>query len=464
MRASIQRLRSEGGFSLLELLIAMLIAIEILVAAAIAFDVHNRAAVVQTQITDLQQSLRVAQYDMARLVRMAGRGGLPPLQRPDFDFTPATHLLSGVAIEVRNNVTGGDRNIARGVVGSPLAVEGTDILTVRGCFANPVYQLEPDAFLPTDGSTPPDGIADGSVTFVVRPASVAGIPQPTEPLIEQLEVPGTNPLMVFLSPVSRLIYGVGRVTDYDDTGDLQITVDVTPGSAWESLDPWVDQPPAPPTRGMPAAMSAALTCVLEEYRYYVQQVHEIPGNAATPLRPRLTRARFEPGTEAAYAGDPANYALDLADGVFDLQIALGFDSDYPSVGGSAPGSFDDDLDVLGNDDLIFEAAAGTPGRATDDWLYNDSGDNPDADEWRRHQFLGRLPGQEVHLYYLRLTTVARTSRPDPSYQAPDFDTTVGSDWIEDHNYDLPPARDFKSEENRKFRRRMLTTVIEMRNI
>ena len=66
--------RSESGFSLIELLIAVLIAIEILVAAAIAFDVHNRAAVVQTQITDMQQSLRVAQHDMARLLRMAGRG------------------------------------------------------------------------------------------------------------------------------------------------------------------------------------------------------------------------------------------------------------------------------------------------------------------------------------------------------------------------------------------------------
>ena len=33
---------------------------------------------------------------------------------------------------------------------SPKALDGTDILTVRGCFANSVYQLQPNAFVPVD--------------------------------------------------------------------------------------------------------------------------------------------------------------------------------------------------------------------------------------------------------------------------------------------------------------------------
>ena len=59
-----------AGFTLIELALTMLIVVEILIGAGIAFDVHNRMARIQTQITDMQQSLRIAQYDMSRTMRM----------------------------------------------------------------------------------------------------------------------------------------------------------------------------------------------------------------------------------------------------------------------------------------------------------------------------------------------------------------------------------------------------------
>ena len=71
----------QSGFSLIELLIGMVIAIEILIAALTIFDVHNRMARVQMQVTDMQQSLRVAQYDMVRTTRMAG--ARRPARGPD---------------------------------------------------------------------------------------------------------------------------------------------------------------------------------------------------------------------------------------------------------------------------------------------------------------------------------------------------------------------------------------------
>lgn len=475
MNASNERPRRESGFSLIELLIAMLIAIEILVAAAIAFDVHNRAAVVQTQITDLQQSLRVAQYDMARLTRMAGRGGLPVRQRydpanPTSPPASALRWYPSLAIEVRNNVTGDERYIALGNPNSPRAIEGTDILTVRGCFANPVYQLQPSAFVPTDSDG--DKLADGAVSFVIENRSVAGIRQPLAPLIETLSGDAAAPTMIFMSPVSRQTFGVGRVTAISpNTGDpdqATVTANVTPEDATNNpgstLNPVIPRP-APLNdfvRGMPAEMTAALACLLEEYRFYVREVFEVPGDANS-LRPRLTRARFEPGTERPFGDDTANFSLDLADGVFDLQVALGFDSDFPNGGSATPGSFDDDLDFLGEDDVIFEAARGSTGTAPDDWLFNRPGDDPNDLTWRQHRFQTRSAEEDVRLYYARLTTIARTSRPDPVYQAPDFDADAG-DWIEDHNYDEMPAREFKSEWNRKFRRRMLTTVVDLRNI
>jgi hypothetical protein len=51
-----------------------------------------------------------------------------------------------MAIEVRNNVTGDDRHIARGNNDSPQAIAGTDILTVRGCISGTAYQVDPSTF------------------------------------------------------------------------------------------------------------------------------------------------------------------------------------------------------------------------------------------------------------------------------------------------------------------------------
>ncbi len=131
----------QSGFSLIELLIGMLIAIEILVAALTVFDVHSRMARVQMQITDMQQSLRVAQYDMVRTTRMAGRGGLQPNFSVD-NVTLTVPWLRGDAVEVRDNVaTGDDQDVAIGT-DEPKALAGTDILTVRGCISGLQFQMD----------------------------------------------------------------------------------------------------------------------------------------------------------------------------------------------------------------------------------------------------------------------------------------------------------------------------------
>ena len=65
---------------------------------------------------------------------------------------------------------------------------------------------------------------------------------------------------------------------------------------------------------------------------------------------------------------------------------------------------------------------------------------------------------------MRITTIARTQRPRSQLPAPDFDATVGTDRIEDHDYDQAPSNQFKTLDARKYRRRMLTTIVDMRNI
>jgi type II secretory pathway pseudopilin PulG len=463
---------AQAGFTLIELLLALIVAAEVIIAAAMAFDFSNQAAAVQTQVTDMQQSLRIVQHDIARLVRMAGRGGLPAGIRPELEFDPSETIpdLLGMALEVRNGVTGTaarDRRIARGIADSPVALEGTDILTVRGCFTNPLYQLESETLTLDDPAAPT------AATMVIRNESVIGIRQPLRPLCEELDAAGGGTLLL-ASPEGREVYGLGLITQDDcpaggtepDLVNLQLDLTFnSPLNPDQSADPTVRD------RRFPPRMEAITACLLEEYRYFVQELHENPVDLTSPLRPRLVRARFEPGTELPYGGDAQNYALPLADGIIDLQFALGFDTGYPRAEGTTniPGAIDDDIDFLNqtDDEVIFEAPV-FANRNLDDWLYNHPDDVNNegkalSPRWRVHDFVGRV-GLAVQLYQVRVTTIARTNRADRTYQAPDFDPIVGQDFIEDHDYDTAPASSFKTVENRKFRRRALTTTIDLRNL
>lgn len=424
----------QGGFSLIELLIGMLIAVEILVATLTIFDVHNRMARVQLQITDMQQSLRVAQYDMVRTTRMAGRGGLPATFRVDPDDI-SVPWLRGLAVEARDNVLdGGDNQVALGK-NDPVAVPGTDILTVRGCLSGLLFQM--------DATNPADFTA---TTLTVRRNLPSGRSQDLAQLID----PDFDGPMLLQSSVNRTQYAIAEVTNVAGNANLA-TLTITFASATVPPNPLVVAPPA--------GFVPGFACALEEYRYYVRQNFETPGDNATPLKPRLARARMIPGTELPYAGDDANLALDLADDIFDLQIALGFDTDYDSAG-AAGGSFDDDNNQTGVDDVMYEGAD-DDARATDDWLGNSSSDNPSAAQYRVN---ANIPARPVRLYYVRITTVGRTARRDPKYSAPDFDPTAGVDFIENNDYDSAPASQFKTPENRQYRHRILQTVVDLRNI
>jgi hypothetical protein len=99
----------------------------------------------------------------------------------------------------------------------------------------------------------------------------------------------------------------------------------------------------------------------------------------------------------------------------------------------------DDGDEVGNDDRIFESADGT----NDDWLFNDT------------QPVVPLQWANQQLYFIRLTTLARTDRRDAGYQSPEL--------VRLENHDLTTSR-FNTRTDRMFRYRPLQTLIDMRNL
>jgi Tfp pilus assembly protein PilW len=129
-----QIVRPRHGYSLVELLIGFTVAIIVLLLLFEVFQSNTELARSQIDVADMQQSQRVVQHEMVRLVRMTGRGGLPHM----VDRGNGTRYLP--ALTVRDNVASG-QNIAVGDASSPAVAEGTDVLTIRGVFNSPVYQL-----------------------------------------------------------------------------------------------------------------------------------------------------------------------------------------------------------------------------------------------------------------------------------------------------------------------------------
>lgn len=276
-------MKREAGFTLIELLVSLAVTAVLILGVLATFDFSARMNRVQLNVADMQQSLRIAQNEVVKLARMAGRGTLP----------------ANIAVQVRNNVPADTKLIAG--EDSTAVLEGTDVLTLRGVFGSSLYQIEyldPDAVWGA-----PD--ADGNGHVVVAPTA-AGVPQDLAALREAAKA-GETLLLVspFDIPAVAKIEGTGN---HDLGGGITgLRIDFTRDTAEAAL-----AAPLPPLWPAPAFIG-----VLEEHAFYVRSPE---GSAA----PTLARARLDPGTGLAYEEDADKHAiLDIADNVADLQVAVG---------------------------------------------------------------------------------------------------------------------------------------------
>lgn len=401
----------QSGFTLVEMAVSLFVTVSVLLGVLMLFDFTNKLSKVQSNVADMQQSLRIAQHDVVRLVRMAGRGGLP-----------VGNLPAGLAVSVRNNVGAGER-IGGG--STPKVLEGTDVLTVRGVFAAPIYRVPAPGTIAFDGVGGPGGATSG--TIVVPSAEPANLEQDLEPLRQAITRNRPEALVL----VSRQNSNVYAVVELDPSNSSiapnQVTVafHITGGQHTASYRALSPSGAFPPT-----LTAASFVGILEEYRFYVREEHANRADDASDLAPKLSRARVYPGTDVPYADDEDNWQSDIADNILDVQVALGLDS--PNGGCT--------VEASESTCTIFESEDGT----ADDWLLNDTAAPDPA------LMAGGLP-----LHYVRLSTLARTDRRDVQYQSPLLVR------LEDRDYTGSPYND---REERMFRRRLLQTVIDMRNL
>jgi type II secretory pathway pseudopilin PulG len=411
----------QRGFTLVEVAVSLLITIIILLGVLALFDFSNKLSRVQTNISDMQQSLRVAQTDAVRMIRMAGRGGLP-----------VGTLPNGWAVAVNDNVADGTHI---GDATTPQIVPGSDVLTVRGVFTSPIYQIDNNnsaSFTLTPTAAPVGG------TLHIKNFTPTNIPQDLTVIMDAINNRRPEGLIV-VSPLDSGVWAVVELdpssSDTSNPNDVIVGFKITGGTNTGSYQNFSSAGAGVYPSNL---TSAAYVGILEEYRYYVRRAYAVANDQTSDLTPKLSRARAYPGTQNPWNADTTNWQADLADNVFDLQVALGLDT--PATGAGSPctaGTIAADPINCG----IYESTDGE----NDDWMYNgEKVTNP-------------LNFANADLYYVRLTTLARTDRRDQTYQAP---TLVR---IEDNTYTGLPI-DFNSTTERMYRRRILRTVVDLRNL
>jgi hypothetical protein len=180
--------------------------------------------------------------------------------------------------------------------------------------------------------------------------------------------------------------------------------------------------------------------IVEEYRYYARD------DRRDGLSwPKLSRARVYPNSDNAYGANAAALQDDLIEGIFDFQVALGYDS-------TEGGSFADDADNLGDDDRVLEVADGRD----DDWLFNGLDDDPEELPWSPPTATGIWDADDPRPrhYFLRVSSLLRTERLDRDYQAPMLTR------IENHDVG---SHEMNTRDGRQYRRQLLQTLVDLRN-
>jgi type II secretory pathway pseudopilin PulG len=439
-----RRQRRQAGFTIVELTISLIVIVEVLLAVLMLFDFSNKVSHVQSNIADMQQSLRIAQNEMNALVRTAGRGGLNFL-----------NTSPGGGMWVRDNV---NTTATIGDATSPAVLAGTDVLTVRGVFATPIYQVN----------------YQDSTSLEYRDAANVVTTDPALAQTGTLRVPAqTTPDGMTLQPladaVANNIHEALIIQDASNA-DIHAVVELLPGSSSVTVtgqallnfkvrgvagDTVTSYMSLIPGGTFPRITSVSAVGILEEWRFYIRK-----NVTAADLAPKLTKARFMPGTDVAYGPPPGpgvdntpNLSIDLADDILDLQISLALDTPNHVVRAAVPGLPPEPagLTTIAADNVngyLSEAADGL----NDDWLFNNTNDNVADGIWAN-----------TTLYYARISLLARTDRRDPKYQAPVITK------IEDHTYTATDPLNLAntatgSTQQRMYRRRILQTVIDVRNM
>ncbi|MEM8961064.1 MAG: type II secretion system protein [Acidobacteriota bacterium] len=472
--------KNRRGFSLLELLVALFVLVELTLALMVLFDGMNRITRAQIRTSELQQAQRVAQIELIDHIREAGLGGMPVSRRqpdsgPILDPTVTPGLFpDGLAVEIINDVAD-ETYIIDGDDTSPQILTGSDVLVLRGAFESKVaYVTGPDGLAQIDlidyldEITPDnyelagkdiyladqinlsveqdlsdfiDALTDGLSTQVI----VRDIMNPGAFAILEVDIDQSN-LAIAPCPAGQALGNCIRLrVNLTGATNAQQLHDFTTGSSLQDAAGGYTVATGVGNVQLPRQIGSI--GVLEELRYFLQ-VDDDPDNAipvgsngditeSTMPQVRLSRARFVPGT------DELIDVIDIADNFLDFQVAAGIDVD-PTCPDAC-----DDADLIERGIVTEDRAAAE----LDEILYNHAlDDDQDMTVWY---------ADTADYHFIRVNTIVHLGGALPGHLGHRFanleDADRGANFTIDsttYNYNVQMLQ---------YPRRHLSTIVELRN-
>lgn len=487
------------AFSLMETLVSFAMLIILLLAVLVIFERSARIGRDQAEVAAIQQSSRIAHSELIRHIRMAGAGGLPItwkyLPKPATPTADAAvkwdspgAFPNGFAVTVRTGDIAEEFKLPSDKAGSDhTTVPGSDVLTLRGAFSLPVYYIRPAVQSKDWGG----GAKIGSRTIEIPNRLGLEFRNALKPLIDHLtKARDNNQEVLFLvrdllNPdaygVLKWLSGSGdnRLTVDDCASDgnikgtqdgftvgcIVVAVEFDPAQRYAMLALGSSLAPnaGSPTFAMATSPTGSVTfphqfgsiAVLQEYRYYVRAEFEIPGDNTSRMSPILTRTEYFPSLQEVPDSEDFIETVDVVDNLIDLQVVAGIDQDWSIT---APGH-----GVVTEN--VVEGA--TDDRDSDEILFNhpdDMGEPPLG--LPRFNGMGfekyiRWFHPKLDVYFLRITTISQSQRPEREYVG------AGLGEIEDCDRSVGFTVDGQTvnyNEDRKYRRRILQSVAELRNL
>jgi len=408
---TVSRRTSERGFSLAELLVAMLLLSIAMLGILAIFDASNRLNKSEQDVADAQGAVRYGVYQMTRAIRMAGAGGLfvtqAVLNRKEPDLLGITGAAS------YDNVTDGvvqDVNSVNHPVRS-----GTDMIEVRGVLFSPLLSFDlstgcggctgtsPLKAQPTTGRSQIGEHVNDDATnrpqFAAIDAYTAGVTssQPMFVIVSANDdIHGGCSTPFGPQQFAQPSYNVGQITSPTALVSSNTFGSVNFANA-QALE-FNNENPADPGISGTTLVNLRRGGILDDVLFFVDDTD--------PNHPALAQAirrgqKFDVTT--------------IADDVEDMQIAYGVDTngDNAVTRTVAPAGRDSDLNT-------------STGLDQDEWAPN----VPSEATWTTIQFQSDpSPGTFPHpgspaaahcprLHGVMISLVARSKDPDPTYNGP----------------------------------------------
>jgi prepilin-type N-terminal cleavage/methylation domain-containing protein len=141
-RLSPSRRASQGGYTLVEMIVVSALLLIAMLGLLAVFDASARINKSETDVADAQGNVRYGIYQMTRVIRMAGAGGLFVTQAV---LNAKGNGMSGITIaggNSYNNVASGTK-IHDSVTGTDILVRpGTDMIEIRGVIQSPLLGFD----------------------------------------------------------------------------------------------------------------------------------------------------------------------------------------------------------------------------------------------------------------------------------------------------------------------------------